>query len=92
MHDVRVTAIEARRHPRATGAMMQVDLGARELLLRFNDGREVTYAVPVDCELLLDGQPAKLDDLKKFYKLEIAFEPRPGEPGVSRSIDARRNQ
>ena len=91
-HDVEVTEVQATRRPRATGAVIQVELPARELTVRSNDGKETRYAVAPDCAIELDGQPAQLDDLKKFYKLELSFDAPPAGPATIRVIDARKPQ
>ncbi|HBH54417.1 MAG TPA: hypothetical protein DDY91_21235 [Planctomycetaceae bacterium] len=91
-HDVEVTEVHATRHPRATGAVMAVDIPARELLVRSNDGKETRYAVAADCRIELDGKPAQLDDLKKFYKLELSYDAPPTGPASLRVIDAQKTQ
>jgi hypothetical protein len=60
--------------------------------VRSNDGKETRYAVAPDCAIELDGQPAQLDDLKKFYKLELSFDAPPAGPATIRVIDARKPQ
>lgn len=91
-HDVEVTEVHATRRPRATGAVMQVELPARELVVRSNDGKETRYAVAADCAIELDGKPAQLDDLKKFYKLELSYDAPQTGPATLRVIDARKSQ
>ena len=91
-HDIEVTEVQATRRPRATGAVMQVESPARELIVRSNDGKETRYAVAPDCAIELDGQPAQLDDLKKFYKLELSYDAPPTGPVTVRVIDARKTQ
>jgi hypothetical protein len=91
-HDVEVTEVQAIRRPRATGAVMQVESPARELTVRSNDGKETRYTVAPDCVIELDGQPAQLDDLKKFYKLELSYDAPATGPATVRVIDARKSQ
>jgi len=91
-HDVEVTEVHATRRPRAIGAVMEVESPARELIVRSNDGKETRYAVAPDCVIELDGQPAQLDDLKKFYKLELSYDAPTTGPAKVRTIDARKSQ
>jgi hypothetical protein len=48
--------------------------------------------VSPDCAIELDGQPAQLDELKKFYKLELSYDTPPTGPATVRVIDARKSQ
>jgi serine/threonine-protein kinase len=91
-HDVEVTEVQATRHTRAVGTVMQVELPARELVVRSNDGKETRYAVSRDCVIELDGRPAQLDKLKKFYRLELSYDPPPTGPTIIHVIDAKSTQ
>jgi hypothetical protein len=84
--------VHATRRPRAIGAVMEIESPARELIVRSNDGKETRYAVAPDCVIELDGQPAQLDDLKKFYKLELSYDAPTTGPATVRTIDARKSQ
>jgi hypothetical protein len=70
--------------------MMKVDLAARELVIRANDGSEQTYSVDEHCPLLLDGKSAALDELQRFDSLDITYEHREKLAPKALTIDARR--
>lgn len=88
-YDTKVTAVTATRRDRISGVVMAIDLGARELLVRDNNGKEHTLAIPANCPLTIDGNEGVLDDLKKFYKLEITLDTK---SKTIYTVDSRRNQ
>jgi hypothetical protein len=91
-HDVEVTEVQATRRTRAVGTVMQVELPARELVVRSNDGKETRYAVAPDCAIELDSHPAQLDELKKFYRLDLSYDAPPTGPAIIRVVDAKSTQ
>lgn len=90
IYDTHVRAVEATRTPRATGKMMKVDLGSRDLVVRSDDGSEKTYWVDEQCPLLLEGKPTTLDALQQFDHVDLTYEPRSGTSPRALTIDARR--
>ena len=87
-----MTEVQATRRTRAVGTVMQVELPARELVVRSNDGKETRYAVAPDCAIELDSHPAQLDELKKFYRLDLSYDAPPTGPAIIRVVDAKSTQ
>jgi hypothetical protein len=89
-HDAHVTAVEAERRGRQTGVLLKIDPSAREILVRSDDGKESTYQVGDSCQIVMKDQPTMLDELKKFDKHDVTFDPSENGPAVARTIDVLR--
>ena len=89
-HDTHVTAIEAERRGRLTGVLLRIDPAGHEMIVRGNDGKEVTCRVEESSRIFLDDRPATFEDLRKFDMLDLTYDE--GSDGLlpARTIDARR--
>lgn len=87
-HDTHVTAVVAERRGRMTGALIKIDPGAREIVVRAPDGQEVKFHVGEACVLRIDDQPATLEELKSFDKLEVTFDESGPDVTEAKTIDA----
>ncbi|MGQ0633841.1 MAG: serine/threonine-protein kinase [Planctomycetaceae bacterium] len=88
-YDTHVVSIEAERRHRYTGVLLKIDPAAREVVVRADDGRETAFLVGEECRISLDDHAAAIDQLQKYFKLELTYDD-PGEgPPVALMIDAR---
>jgi hypothetical protein len=88
-HDTHATSIEAERRGHQTGVLLKVDLSNREILVRSDDGREVTYSVGESCRIQVDDKPSSLDELRKFDKLEVTFDPVESAAPAAQTLDVQ---
>jgi serine/threonine-protein kinase len=88
-HDAHATSIEAERRARQTGVVLKIDLPARQILVRSDDGKEVTYSVGETCRVLVDDKPSSLEGLLKFDKIEVTFDPAESTAPEARTLDVR---
>ena len=87
--DAQVTSVAAIRRQSLLGATFRrVDLGAREIVVQPNNAPEKKIAVPAECTITRNEQPAELADLREGDTLDISYE-QPGEIALARTIDAR---
>lgn len=88
-HDTHATNIEAERRGHQTGVLLKVDLSAREILVRSDDGKEVTYSVGESCRIQVDDKSSSLDELRKFDKLDVTFDPVESAAPAARTLDVQ---
>lgn len=89
-HDTHVTAVDAERRGRLTGVLMRVDPAGHEIIVRGNDGKEVTCQIGDESRIFMDDMPGVFEDLRKFDKIDMTFDGSSDGPVSARTIDARR--
>ncbi len=74
-----------------TGTVAAVDVSGRMLVIKTDDGETQTFAVPEETELILNLQPAGLDDLRRqIDSVTLRFQNTADGSPAATSIDVHR--
>lgn len=89
-HDTRITEAEVSRRDRVSGTLIGINEETRTVNVRTDESKLFEFVLGPACEVNLGGEPAQIIDLRKDDILDVTFDERTGEPGLARTVDARR--
>ncbi|MFN0054723.1 MAG: serine/threonine protein kinase [Planctomycetales bacterium] len=89
-HDLVAKRVEAERRARQTGVMLKIEPANREIQVQSDDGTRINYQLTDETQIRLNDQPATMEDLRPYDKMDVTSDPTDQPPARARTIDARR--